>query len=67
MKKNLGVTDKIIRIILAVIIAGLYFTRDLNFTLSLIAFLAVSVLVVTTFVSFCPIYYPFGIFTKKKE
>jgi hypothetical protein len=67
MKKNIGSTDRIIRVILAFIIIGLYLTKVFTFPLAAISLFAVSVLVITSFISFCPIYYPFGIITRKKS
>ena len=66
MKKNMGSTDKIIRIAIAVIIALLYFTNTISGTLALVLGAFAVIFIITSFVSFCPLYAPFGISTRKK-
>ena len=65
MKKNMGSTDKIIRISIAVLIAVLYFTNTISGTLALILGVFAIIFIITSFISFCPLYLPFGISTKK--
>ena len=67
MKKNMGSADKIIRLIFAAIIAVLYFTNLINGTLALVLMILAAVFVLTSFISFCPLYYPFGISTCKNR
>lgn len=67
MKKNMGSTDKIIRIIAAISVAVLYFTGIINGTLALILGAFATIMLLTSFVSFCPLYLPFGISTREKE
>ncbi|MDI6032936.1 DUF2892 domain-containing protein [Flavobacterium sp. LB2P84] len=66
MKKNMGLTDKIIRIALAAIVAVLYFTNTIGGTLALVLGVFAIIFIITSFVSFCPLYSPFGISTRKK-
>ncbi len=63
MKKNMGSTDRIIRIVLAVIIAGLYYGGFISGTLGIVLLAVAVVFAVTSFVSFCPAYVPFGLNT----
>ncbi|MFC2100427.1 DUF2892 domain-containing protein [Bacteroidota bacterium] len=63
MKKNMGSADRIIRVIIAVIIAILYFTGIVGGTLGIVLIILAGVFVLTSFVSFCPLYLPFGIKT----
>ncbi|MDP4663761.1 MAG: DUF2892 domain-containing protein [Salibacteraceae bacterium] len=65
MKKNMGSADKTIRILLALVFAGLYFGGIIEGTLGIILLLFGAVFVLTSFVSFCPLYAPFGISTCK--
>ena len=65
MNKNMGNTDRMIRIVIAAIIAILYLTGTVNGTLGLILIILAGVFVLTSFISFCPLYYPFGINTCK--
>jgi len=60
MKKNMGTIDKTIRIILAVLIAVLYFTGILKGTLGVILLVLAGVFVLTSLISFCPLYTIFG-------
>ena len=67
MKKNIGSTDKFLRIALAILVAVLYFTNVINGTLAIVLGILAVVFVLTSFISFCPLYLPFGISTLKKE
>lgn len=66
MKKNMGSTDKIVRIALAVIIAILYFTNIISGTLAIVLGIFAGIFIITSFVSFCPMYSPFEISTRKR-
>jgi hypothetical protein len=63
MKKNMGTADRIIRIILAVIFAALYFTNTISGTLGLVLVILGGVFVLTSFISFCPLYTIVGLKT----
>jgi hypothetical protein len=63
MKKNMGNSDRIIRVIIAVLIAALYFTNVITGTLGLVLLVLAGVFVLTSVISFCPLYAPFGIRT----
>jgi hypothetical protein len=67
MKINLGAADRVIRVVLAIIIMVLYFTHVISGSLALVLLLVVGVLIVTSFLGFCPIYLLFGISNKKKQ
>ncbi|HSR60913.1 MAG TPA: DUF2892 domain-containing protein [Robiginitalea sp.] len=69
MKKNMGNTDRIVRIVIAAVIAVLYYTGTLSGTLGLVLLILAGVFVLTSLISFCPLYTPFGINTcpAKKE
>ncbi len=61
MKKNMGSADRIIRFIIAAVIAGLYFSNVISETLGLVLLVLAGVFVLTSFISFCPLYAPFGL------
>ena len=63
MKKNIGSTDRIIRFILAAVLAGLYFGNVVTGTIGIVLLAVAGVFVLTSFVSFCPLYVPFGLNT----
>ncbi|SDX85534.1 Protein of unknown function [Lutibacter oricola] len=65
MNKNMGSTDKIIRIIIALGLAALYFTNIISGTIAIIAIVVAVIFVLTSVVSICPLYSIFGINTCK--
>jgi hypothetical protein len=67
MKKNMGTIDKVIRILVAVVVVILYFTHVISGTLAIILLILSAIFVVTSLISLCPLYLPFGLSTRKKE
>ncbi|WP_423126361.1 YgaP family membrane protein [Gaoshiqia sp. Z1-71] len=67
MKKNMGMTDRTIRAIIAVIIAVLHFTGVISGTLGLVLLIVACIFLLTGFLSFCPLYLPFGCNTLPKK
>ena len=63
LKKNMGTTDRIIRITLAVIFAILYFTGIVSGVLGLVLLALAAVFALTAALNFCPLYLPFNIST----
>jgi hypothetical protein len=67
MKKNLGNIDKVIRILVAVVIAVLYFTHVISGTLGIILLVLGGVFLLTVIIGTCPIYLTLGLSSRKKE
>jgi hypothetical protein len=67
MKKNVGNADKIVRILVAVVFAILYFTNVVTGVPGIILLILGGVFVLTSLVSFCPLYLPFGLSTRKDK
>lgn len=67
MKKNMGTADRIIRVLIAAVIAVLYFMKMIPGTLGIVLLILAGVFVLTSLVSFCPLYAPFGIKTCKTK
>ncbi len=70
MKKNMGSADRIIRTIVAVVLGILYYTGVISGTVGLVLVILAGIFLLTSLVSFCPLYAPFGISTcavKKEE
>ena len=67
MKRNMGTADRIARIILGVLIIALYYAAVISGTLAIILGVFAAILIITGFISFCPLYFPFGISTRKKK
>lgn len=65
MKKNMGSTDRIIRLIIAAIIGILYFTDYLTGTLGIILLALAAILVLTSLIGFCPLYKPIHLNTRE--
>lgn len=63
MKKNMGKTDRIIRTIVAIVVAILYYTGVVSGTLGTVLLVLAGVFLLTSFISFCPLYYPLGLST----
>ncbi len=71
MKKNLGGTDKIMRLVIAVVIVILYFTEIIYGIFGIVMLVIAGILLLTSLVNFCPLYSLLGINTcpvkEKKE
>jgi hypothetical protein len=67
MKKNVGTIDKVIRILVAVVVVILYFTHVISGVLAIILLALSAILVVTSLLSFCPIWLALGLSTREKE
>ena len=67
MKKNMGTIDKVIRLLVAVVVAVLYFTHVISGTLAIVLLALSAIFIVTSFLGFCPLYIPLGLSTRKKE
>jgi hypothetical protein len=63
MKTNMGTLDRVIRLILAGIFAVLFFTETIAGTWGIVLMTLAVVFALTSVVSFCPLYAPFGIST----
>ncbi|MBT8179746.1 MAG: DUF2892 domain-containing protein [Eudoraea sp.] len=63
MKKNMGSADRIIRTIVAIVLGILYYTDVISGTVGLVLVILAGVFLLTSLVSFCPLYAPFGIST----
>jgi hypothetical protein len=63
MKPNMGNIDRIVRVLLAAVFAYLYFGGVVTGTLGLILVILGGVFLLTSIVSFCPLYTLVGINT----
>jgi hypothetical protein len=66
MKQNMGNLDRIIRVVLAIIFAVLYFSGTVTGTFGIILLILGGVFLVTSLISFCPLYVPFKLSTRKQ-
>lgn len=65
MVKNMGSSDKVIRLVVAIALVILYFTETLTGTAGVIALVVAAVFTLTSLVGVCPLYSVFGIKTCK--
>lgn len=66
MKPNMGSLDRLLRTLAAVIIGILYMANVITGTTAIVLMGVALVFLFTSLISFCPLYYPFGINTAKK-
>jgi Na+(H+)/acetate symporter ActP len=67
VKKNMGTIDRVVRFLVAVLIAILYFTDQISGIAAIILGLFAVVFLITSFMSSCPLYMPFKFSTIKKN
>ncbi|MDO9387430.1 MAG: DUF2892 domain-containing protein [Thiobacillus sp.] len=67
MKKNMGVVDKIIRLVVVAIIAALYFAGQITGTAAIILGIVAVAFLVTSLIGWCPTYALLGISTQKAD
>ncbi|HRC32878.1 MAG TPA: DUF2892 domain-containing protein [Bacteroidia bacterium] len=67
MKPNMGTVDKAVRILVALVILGLYAANQISGLAATVLLILAGIFILTSFMSFCPLYLPFGISTRKKE
>ncbi|MFC3880597.1 DUF2892 domain-containing protein [Algoriphagus namhaensis] len=65
MKKNMGSIDRGIRILVAAILVILFFSGQISGLIGTIALVVAGIFLVTSFVSFCPLYVALGLKTSK--
>ncbi len=67
MTVNMGKTDRIIRILVAIVIAVLYFTDQISGTAAIVLGIIALIFILTSAIGFCPLYVPFKFSTKGKK
>jgi fatty acid desaturase len=67
MKKNMGIADRITRVIIAAIVAVLYFTGVVTGIVGIVLLILAGIFLLTSLFSFCPIYFMFGLKTTLKN
>ena len=67
MKQNMGSFDKLVRVLVAAVIAILYFTNQISGTVAVILGVLAVVFLLTSAIGFCPLYLPLKLSTIKKK
>lgn len=63
----MGTADKVVRILAALVVIGLYFGNVISGTTAIILLALAAIFILTSLISFCPLYLPLGISTCKKK
>jgi uncharacterized protein (DUF58 family) len=66
MNKNMGMADRLIRTVLALIVLALYFTGQISGLTAIILGIFAVIFLLTSLISFCPLYVPLKLSTRKK-
>jgi hypothetical protein len=67
MQANMGTIDRVVRVVVAVIVAGLILSGVVSGVVAIILGVLATVFVLTSVVSVCPLYLPFGISTRPRS
>jgi hypothetical protein len=67
MKANIGSSDKLVRLALAIVLILLFYKEIVTGTLGVVALILALVLTITSLINFCPLYTLFKINTAKKK
>ncbi len=67
MKNNMGLTDKVIRLLFAALVIVLFYTNVISGTVGIVLLVFAGIFILTSLLGFCPLYLPFGINTGKKK
>lgn len=67
MKANMGTADRVVRVVVAAVVAGLILTDVVQGVLAIVLGVLAAVFVLTSAVSVCPLYLPFGISTRGRS
>ena len=67
MKTNIGSIDRIIRVMLAIAVVALYAANVISGTVAIVLLTLAGIFILTSVVSFCPVYFLFGLSTLRKR
>lgn len=65
MKKNMGQLDRLVRFAIAILVGILFYTETISGTLGYVLIALSAVFLITSFISFCPLYTLVGLKTCK--
>jgi hypothetical protein len=66
MTKNMGTADKAIRLLLVIVVAVLYLTGSITGVAAIVLGIIAAIFIITSLISFCPLYVPLKISTRKR-
>ena len=65
MIKNMGNLDRTLRILIAIVVIALYYNDMISGTLAIVLLVVSAAFILTSFIGFYPLYFPFGLRTRK--
>lgn len=65
MKKNMGMIDRVVRTVIAIAVGVLYYMNIIQGTLGIVLLVLAVVFLLTSIISFCPLYLPLKLSTRK--
>ena len=63
----MGQADRIVRVMLAAIVAVLYITNVISGSIAIVLLALSTVFILTSLIGSCPVYLPFGLSTLRKK
>jgi hypothetical protein len=67
IRRNIGLVDRLIRVVLAVAVAVLILTGQLAGVAAIVLGIAAGIFLLTSVVGVCPLYLPFGLSTRRRS
>lgn len=67
MKKNMGIADRVLRVLAAIVVIASYFMGFISGNLAIVLLVFSGIFILTSVVGFCPLYLPFRFNTSKKS
>ena len=67
MKSNMSSVDRILRVVVALVVAALYFTNQISGLAMIVMGIVGGIFLLTSSVAFCPLYALLGLSSKKRE
>jgi len=67
MQANMGTIDRIVRVVVAMIVVGMILSGMVSGVFAIILGVLAAVFVLTSVISICPLYLPFGISTRPRS
>jgi 1,4-dihydroxy-2-naphthoate octaprenyltransferase len=65
--QNMGLVDRVIRLLLAIVVVALFVANRLSGWLAIVLGILAVILAVTSMIGFCPLYLPFKLTTKARQ
>jgi hypothetical protein len=66
MKKNMGLIDRGVRLVIAAVLIALYSVGTISGTIGIVALVFAGIFILTSLAGSCPLYIPLGLSTKEK-